>query len=933
MVTNKPKSKATSPTSTYRVPANQATSSQTKQQKGKYKASVSINPQAVVTGIETTTGGSPQVAVKGGIKENVQYTSQSITGQKTTQSYEEYQKQPAISQIDISKNPEIKQYQESVKQYENQLKKQGIQNAPEYYAAAKGERSPRESSYPETRAYLEKRKKEQEAKKALPIPERYFTAPEIGKREKAVISAAEYLVKKETERAERYAAFEERIKNQPAFFQGAQKLGYAVGVGFGETLTSTALKAFVFTGALTSPSLRPLATTEAKRAGQETLTVLKREYNPTTAKGLFNIGLTSLAIYGLGKYYSVKSRSAFNTQDKNIVSSGRIVATQQQTQYYTKTGQQVTQVKGLEKTYKTGEVLTEKGSITTPKPGKTATVIYPEPTGGKVSIQYAGAGSQGITTTYKKGILYNYERVSYFRTVKQPAISPLGYKYSTPKNELVSRYYRINKLTGKRTEYLKPSVTSNNQAEIKLLEPRPPQTQNYKTGGIAPRVIQKETTITEGLSTKTPGLKLELKTQTITGTQAASVPSAKPGILKTPSQQPSAIIEKTAQGIETTPFKTRIKITKSKATTQQPKQEITLDLERKSITTKTPAIISTETKQATQTSVRLSFNNQNIQPTTTSPGLKNIPVTSQPLIRFKLKPSPPERNLLTVKLQPETATRTVQTPNIQQPQPVTSPNLAIPPDTKAKFVTITAPPSVTKISTPPSPSPELQPSKPVPILKGELTTDNRRTVTTPPGIKSASTPQPKPATINDLGLRNKPINRAITETTPKPKQETTPELILISEPATTARTIPRQIIRIPTLPKPTPTPPSDFIIPPFDLPEPETTNNGIFQTLVRRQGRFKTIGTSPTLEQAQRLGEINVKETAAASFKITKGETTQEINPGFGFTKSKRESGVIIQPREKRISTSGEKSEITFKGIRERKIKKGLKKNFNLFGR
>jgi hypothetical protein len=48
--------------------------------------------------------------------------------------------------------------------------------------------------------------------------------------------------------------------------------------------------------------------------------------------------------------------------------------------------------------------------------------------------------------------------------------------------------------------------------------------------------------------------------------------------------------------------------------------------------------------------------------------------------------------------------------------------------------------------------------------------------------------------------------------------------------------------------------------------------------------------------------------------------------PSKEFRKSKKEKGVMIQKREFRIGTPGEKSEITQKGIWSNKRKKGRRK-------
>lgn len=857
------------------------------------------------------------------------------------------------SRVNISQDKNFQAYSRATEEYNTSLKRQGIQNAGEYFAAVRGERSPRETSYQEVREELKRRRQalQNAPEPPLFLKEKVYTAQELGARERAVIKVAEFVVQKEAERAERYAAFEERIAPLNIFQRGAAKVGYAVGVGFGETLASTAAKAFVFTGALMSDSLRPLATTEAKRAAGETVEVLKEEYNPRTVKGITNIGLTALAIYGLGRYraaqranaksavlgepvVSDKVKSKFNLADKDVSpASGKVVSTASETARYTKTGEQVTALKGG-KSSVSGDVLTERGTVTIPKRGKTASVLYPERPGAKVTISYAGVGGEGITTTTRRGILYNYERVSYVKTPPRT----VGQRYlNPPKPEVISEYYKINRLTGKRS-YLGASK-SPNTAELKLLEPQSPQTETFKRDGVAPRRVERTTQLTEGLGKKRAGLKLEIKSETITSTEAASVPSAKPGALKAPAQQPGATVTKTPEGMDVTPFKTKIKLSKTPSKAAQPKQEVTLDLEKPSVSTKTPALIETKTRQATQSRVRLSFNNRNIVKVTDTPNFRVTRFATaeeeRRLLTVRVKPNAPStpRRLLTLKVQPETVLRTVNVPQVQQPAPVPVPELALPPDVKnAAGGVVFAPPIARARTQLAPPRLEAQPTpQPKPILQGDIKTDYRREIAAPPTRRQLAEAQPKPVLIGEIGLKKKLEARAVQSQTPKPIQQ--PEQIpaLITEPIQRGETIPQQIIRLQPKKPREPSPPvfgGGF----FDTPEPETKSGGLFTTLVRRRGKFQAIGTSPTEKAAQRLGELSVKETAAASFKVTSGGEALELAPSFGFTRSKRERGVILQPRERRIKTAGEKSEITFKGIRETKARKGRKRAFNLFG-
>ena len=66
--------------------------------------------------------------------------------------------------------------------------------------------------------------------------------------------------------------------------------------------------------------------------------------------------------------------------------------------------------------------------------------------------------------------------------------------------------------------------------------------------------------------------------------------------------------------------------------------------------------------------------------------------------------------------------------------------------------------------------------------------------------------------------------------------------------------------------------------------------------------------------------DIN-RATASASFKVIEdNKTVKPFSLPSDFTKSKREEGVIVQKREKRISSFGEKFDITRRGIESRRL-------------
>lgn len=80
---------------------------------------------------------------------------------------------------------------------------------------------------------------------------------------------------------------------------------------------------------------------------------------------------------------------------------------------------------------------------------------------------------------------------------------------------------------------------------------------------------------------------------------------------------------------------------------------------------------------------------------------------------------------------------------------------------------------------------------------------------------------------------------------------------------------------------------------------------------VRKKGKFIPVNVSSDIEELTSQGVDILKNTARASFKIRseKGDTINIPTP-TSFTRSKRDSNVIVQPRELRISSFGEKQEL-----------------------
>lgn len=111
-------------------------------------------------------------------------------------------------------------------------------------------------------------------------------------------------------------------------------------------------------------------------------------------------------------------------------------------------------------------------------------------------------------------------------------------------------------------------------------------------------------------------------------------------------------------------------------------------------------------------------------------------------------------------------------------------------------------------------------------------------------------------------------------------------------------------------------PPPPTILPPVSLSAQPGMKK--YEAFVRKKGRFIYVGSSTDKAEAVRLAKANVQMTASASFKI-KGDQGylgfQELGLGKIFRGSKKERAVAVQRRKFRISSPGEKKEITAKGL------------------
>ena len=120
------------------------------------------------------------------------------------------------------------------------------------------------------------------------------------------------------------------------------------------------------------------------------------------------------------------------------------------------------------------------------------------------------------------------------------------------------------------------------------------------------------------------------------------------------------------------------------------------------------------------------------------------------------------------------------------------------------------------------------------------------------------------------------------------------------------------------------TPPPDK----FRIPQTSYITNDVkkdfFRVSVRKKGKFIPYGIFEDQGKAYKTGEFVVANTAAASFKVEK-VGSGIIMPSFvgdRYKLSGRESGVVIQKRKFRISSPGEKAEISRKGLFVQKMRR-----------
>lgn len=103
-----------------------------------------------------------------------------------------------------------------------------------------------------------------------------------------------------------------------------------------------------------------------------------------------------------------------------------------------------------------------------------------------------------------------------------------------------------------------------------------------------------------------------------------------------------------------------------------------------------------------------------------------------------------------------------------------------------------------------------------------------------------------------------------------------------------------------------------------------------FDVFLRRRGEFKKVSSGPLSKaEALSLGSFKAEHTAGATFKVLPvpgPALTRFYGKGAPLKRFYKKDGAYIEKSKYRISTAGELSEITFKGISTKKSKKLFKK-------
>ena len=198
-----------------------------------------------------------------------------------------------------------------------------------------------------------------------------------------------------------------------------------------------------------------------------------------------------------------------------------------------------------------------------------------------------------------------------------------------------------------------------------------------------------------------------------------------------------------------------------------------------------------------------------------------------------------------------------------------------------------------------------------------------------PSLSSPSGFSSSPKSPSSSGLSPSSIPSIISS--PSPGRSSSPSIISPpsqSSPSLSSPSISPPSISPPSRSPPSSSPPSVPSFQPPSLPAPSRPNNDSkkkssrYTVQVRRRGKFESKGVFDDSSLAFQKGRSVVENTAAASLRVLDegGRALSGFTMPSGFTKSKKDSSIYVQKREKRIGTFGEKQEITYQGIRARRL-------------
>lgn len=215
-------------------------------------------------------------------------------------------------------------------------------------------------------------------------------------------------------------------------------------------------------------------------------------------------------------------------------------------------------------------------------------------------------------------------------------------------------------------------------------------------------------------------------------------------------------------------------------------------------------------------------------------------------------------------------------------------------------------PSVKSISSIPSPS---SPST--------TSTSSMSPIGSPSNLSPS--PSSSPSNIPSVNIRS-----TIPSVRTPPSSPSTPSSPSISITSTSTSPSPSPK---PPSPSPPSVPSTSSIpnnTPSFNFSNDSKKKKSKSKLFVKKKGKFELRGEGEDVGLLFKRGKDIIENTASASFKVV-SDSGQAIMPGIlgnRFTKSKKNTGVIVQKREYRISTAGEKFEIPGKAQRNKSLRR-----------